>query len=280
MLNYSDRVSFTMFKILKKIQKEIPQETRDITSHKNNLLIPSCCEPSKKLKNSGDNFFVHIHLPKTGGTCFNKFLKSNFNELYEPYEGKFIHFMPIIDHEKILKFISIHSKIRAMSSHMLSVVLPWQASNKKIIAIAFIRNPIEQFFSFYFHMRHMPGYNGPETYLVLEKYIEYKLNNYLTSCGKFTGYLNTLTKCEENETNFKYVELLVKNKHLHLFNTDKMDLSCKLLNTYYPKDFMKIPFPLDKQNISQKDQIVTDQMKETIRRRISVYDWKLMELTS
>lgn len=223
--------------------------------------------------NDTNNFFVHIHIPKTGGTTFNTILEKNFKQSYEPFTGRFIHEYPFLNNRQIENYIAKHSGIKCVTSHMFRAILPYQTAKRNIVAIAFIREPVDKFFSFYFHMRHRYGVECIEKKYKLDEYIDKRIE--AVNEEKFQGYLNQFTGID-NQESFEYVQKLVESQNLHLFSTYKMSEALKFLQKKYPDDFKDIFY--EKENISVKDQDVTQQMKEKVKNHISDFDWKLLEL--
>ena len=221
-----------------------------------------------------ENFYVHIHLPKTGGSTFNSSLEKNFGECFEAFQGRFIHFYPILSTEKMLGFIKKHPGIKAVASHNFNAKLPYRNNYKNVISIAFIRNPVDKFFSFYFHMRHRHGVSCIQKEMLLGDYINYHYGN--LNKGKLSGYLNQLVG-SENQYSFEYLKSLVERGNLILFNTDYMENAMTCLHTKFPKDFYDLN--ILRENISLKDQNVCDEHRSKVQAMISDYDWKLLELT-
>jgi len=234
--------------------------------------VPRGCEPGT-IHSQGNVFFVHIHLPKTGGTTFNTILEKNFGERYEPHIGRLVHEMPYFNHRQIEHYMEKHPGMRCISSHMFRAVLPYQSANRRIIAISIIRNPVDRFLSFYFHMRHRFGVDCAEKKYNLPEYIEVKKNRIKGSY--MNGYLQKFC-AEESEDAFRYIEQLVANENLFLFSTYQMNEATQLLQGKFPEVFMDISFA--QENISLKDQTVTDEMREQVKKMISPFDWRLLDL--
>lgn len=262
------------FNILNRFEVEI-KRSRDTRSNSNYraFRVPEICNSNKIYSEDNTNcFFVHIHLPKTGGTTFNTILKRNFQDSYEPFEGRFIHLYPKLTSAQIISFIEKHPGIDAVSSHSFQAVLPYQNASKKIVAVAFVRNPVDKFFSFYFHMRHRHGVKCIEKELNLKEYVAHKRKQ---TQNKLPGYLQMLTGFE-GEGALNYISDLVSNKHLYLFDTYQMKNAVEFLKSTFPSYFSSSYY--EKENISKKDQEITESMREEVREITSEFDWKIMNL--
>ena len=263
------------FRLLNKYEINLSrvQEDLNFCGVKNGkLIIPEKCAP-KKREHKGNNFYIHVHLPKTGGTTFNSVLEDNFDIKYEPFIGRLIHELPYITNEQIERYVVKHPGMKCLTSHMFRAILPYQSTNRNIIAIAVIRNPVDRFFSYYFHMRHRFGVDCEEKEMKIEEYIKFRINQ--VGGKPFKGYLNHFCGIE-NEEAFNYIKALIENKHLYIFSTYQMQEGFDYLKSEFPNDFTKTFFK--QENISEKDQEVTDSMKQEIHKHVSPFDWKLLEL--
>lgn len=247
------------------------KKTEGMEGKYGSLGISDGCAPGAPQQADAGRFFVHIHLPKTGGSTFNTILEDNFKESYEPFAGRFVHLYPMLNEDQITHFVKKHSGIKAASSHLFRAILPYQSAERAVIGIAFIREPVDKFFSYYFHMRHRHGVDCKEKELELHAYIDHR-----TKAG-YKGYLHQLVGVE-NELAFEYVQELVEHGNLFLFNTYDMPGAISELHRHFPEDFADKPF--EKENISVKDQEVTEEMKERVRNWISEYDFRLIEIAN
>jgi len=234
--------------------------------------IPEIAKPGYK---EGKNpFFIHIHIPKTGGTTFNKLLEKNFNNSFEQFAGRFIYLFPKFSIDQIINFIELHSVINCVASHNFTAILPYQFGKRKIVGVAFLRDPIDTFLSLYFHLRHRGG-NFIESQKNLDDYIELKTKN-IRSIDK-KGFLKVMTGYENKEA-FKYIKLLVENRNLFLFDTNRMQNSYDILCDIFPDYFARNK--VTKENISKKDQNVTEIQRNKIKGTVSDFDWKLLDLAN
>ena len=222
-------------------------------------------------------FFVHIHIPKTGGTTFTTVLEKNFNELYDPFEGRWSIFSQKLGAKEIKKYITKFPSVMATSSHMFNLDLPFDMKERKIVALSWVRDPIDMFFSFYFHMRHSPyGETHMASILLLDDYIQKTIDDLKEKNRRYlTGILWFLMRKESQESLTKVKEH-ISNKNLILLKTYSMNESLSLLQKLYPDYFKDISY--SQSNISTKDQLVTPEQKEQVHKIISPYDWELLKL--
>jgi hypothetical protein len=102
-------------------------------------------------------FFAYVHVLKTAGTSFIKALGRNFPRdqfIYEPW------YLQIeedrLDARRFDLLLKLHPTLRAYCSHKISLNLPFDVSDRNIVAIAHVRDPIERFVSSYFFERAEP----------------------------------------------------------------------------------------------------------------------------
>ncbi|MCO6499926.1 MAG: sulfotransferase family 2 domain-containing protein [Vicingus serpentipes] len=217
-------------------------------------------------------FFVHIHLPKTGGTTFNTILRKNFNENFEEFSGRFIFLFDKFKEEQVLRFMNLQTSIDCVTSHNFNAFLPYDNEIRPIVAIAFLRDPVDLFFSLYFHLRHRGG-NFPAARMDLKEYIDYRIKN------KFfkEGFLYNLTE-EQTDKSFEFVKRLVETNRLLLFDTYRMEDAMGILKINFPKKFNELGVTI--KNISIKDQTITEEDKSKVAKHIVKYDYKLLDLAN
>lgn len=216
--------------------------------------------------------FMHIHIPKTGGTTFNTVLEKNFGELLARYEGYWIHVYPKINVQQVIRFLELYPGIKAATSHMFSVILPYHQMSHRIVSIAYMRDPVSRLFSFYFHLRYLPGADHPAKKYPLDDYIEQIRKGII---ARPASALQQLTAAD-NIHGFNYVSQLVENGHLYLLPTENMDHGLSLLQRDFPSSFRDITYK--RENISKRDQEVTKDHRERARELFSDFEWKLNDL--
>lgn len=215
-------------------------------------------------------------MPKTGGTSFTRILERNFGGRYEPFEGLWASVMPKITLGQMETFVHHFPGISAVSSHQFSVFLPYESASRRVVAIAFVRNPVERFFSFYFHMRHKYGVKHISKELSLEEYIDFMAKKEKCPPGSMLSFL-TGSRID-NAYDYEMVESLVKRKLLYLLPTDRMQESIELLKSDFPDDFKRVE--LVTENVSKKDFPITDVLREEVRAMVSPFCFRLMELAN
>lgn len=238
------------------------------------FIVPEISLPFQREKPLEETLFVHIHIPKTGGSTFNSIISNNFGSSHEPIVGRYLDFAEKFGNQMIINYIQRHTTIKCLSSHNFTAILPYKNEFKNIVGIAFIRNPIDTFFSYYFHLRFVGG-NFVENKMSLDEFINYKINFSLKSSIKFNGFLLRLAGIESEES-FNYIKGLVDKKNLYLFDTYDMGKALKVLKNDFPGYFENENYEIE--NVSKKDQQVTKEHKMAIKPFVSDYDWRLLDI--
>lgn len=218
-------------------------------------------------------FFVHIHIPKTGGTTFNSVLERNLKDRYDPFQGRWIAHFPKLTARQVKDYAETQPGIIASSSHKFSLDLPYSDCRRPIIPIALIRNPIDRFLSFYFHVRFRPWSKHIAKELFLDNFIDYVIKN---MSGDFVDSHLLYLLPNENEENYLKVADMVEREILHLIPTSHMQRGLCKLRSEFPLFFEDIRFNIE--NKSTRDQEVTDAHREKIGSICPPYCWRLLKL--
>ena len=93
------------------------------------------------------NVFFHVHVRKCGGSTFYSQILSRL------FESSFFRDRSLIDdrysRDQVSEILENCPWLRAYSSHKISLDLPYDSKLARPIAIAFVRDPIERFYSHY-----------------------------------------------------------------------------------------------------------------------------------
>lgn len=218
------------------------------------------------------HLFIHIHVPKTAGSSFNKILEKNFGKCFAKLTGKFIAQYPNFKKHQWNKFISRHPGVIAAASHKFNLDIPFGHDNKQIVAIAFLRDPVERFFSFYFHMRHRKGADCIQKKMSAPEYLDFKTNN-----GE--GYLPGQVGWLIGEKKYSLTELkqLVREGKLILGRTERFQETLDHLNNLYPDLFQYTDSV--KSNVSTRDQTIEKELKQKAYKLVEPIEKQLLKLT-
>jgi len=224
--------------------------------------------------------FIHIHTPKCGGTSFQYILHKNFTMPRSFYwdDALIVHKHTA---ENIERTIKVCPWLQAISSHHVSIDLPFQLEQPEIIAIAFVRDPVERFISAYYMHR-----NAPPT--SRQPFPNAKSLN-LTDFAKWglidgntphfiQGQISHLTRMEGSAGLFRVHEL-IGNQQLLLFPLSRFDEACLVLEKKYPQFFKDCSYR--KQNVSRiANPATSEETIGMIRDSLAPYDDELVKLAN
>ena len=226
--------------------------------------------------------FVHVHVPKNAGTSFDKVLHRNFRgafardyNLVETLDTRYT----AADFGRVL---DLHPFLRAYASHRISADLPYDRPDAHLVALAFVRDPVDRFLSHYFFARTSPSAYSPLAQRVtLPEYIR------LAEKGEIHGPAETVhTTYATSQTAFLAGERgpagvaklapLVAADRLLLLPTERFDDACLLLEALFPEDFTDCSYP-GRMNVSRQDQDVTPDDRDAIRDLVAD-DYEVLQL--
>jgi hypothetical protein len=190
-------------------------------------------EPEENLQPSGllhvpDYFLFFAHIPKTGGTSFRRLLEQNYGPHFYA-SNEIIHRKWRQD--EVLDMLKTYRSFYAFASHDFTLDLPFMFEGKMVHVVAFVRNPIECFLSRYYYARSsLSSSTGLEKTLDIADYIEEKKRQGDPFVNSLWHLSNECDKEKGLEKVHKWLEL----GQLHLYPSEKLSESCKLLKRRFP----------------------------------------------
>ncbi len=212
--------------------------------------------------------FVHLHIPKCGGSTVVNLLSRNFgsglgntNSILNDYQYDAAQIARIIDH---------YPHLKCLTGHKLSLDLPFCRKDLDIQAFTWVRHPVDRFVSHYFFHRNHTTLVPEAKKMDLLDYTEWAL--------KYENqkmYINGQTRFLSGGS-LETVRTMVKEKNLLLFPLTKLQESFYTLSYKFPKTFMDLT--IKNQNVSKKDQALPDNFLELILPYVEE-DMSLLELS-
>ncbi|NOX62625.1 MAG: sulfotransferase family protein [Chloroflexi bacterium] len=103
--------------------------------------------------------FIHVHIPKNGGTTFNRVLDRvygrAFVKVYSHVPGEFF------SSDKIADLVLSHPHMRCLASHSIRAPLP-ALEGVRFQPVTFLRDPVRRLVSLYYHERKITTRAGRE----------------------------------------------------------------------------------------------------------------------
>ena len=212
--------------------------------------------------------FVHLHIPKCGGSSVTDVLSRNFgqdlvttNSILNDYQYDAAQVARIIDH---------HPRLKCLTGHKLSLDLPFDRSDLDIQAVTWVRDPVERFVSHYFYHRNHTDLVPETKFMDFNEYVEWALKH-----ENQKMYIDGQTKFLSGGS-LESIRLMATEGKLLLFPLSKLQQSLYSLGHRFPDAFMDVT--IGNKNVSRKDMI----LPENSRRLVLPYvgeDMHLLELS-
>ena len=101
--------------------------------------------------------WLHVHVPKAGGSTLRQLMNRNFGEGY--YNSKSLLETKQYTCADVSEIIRCHPWVKCFSDHKLSLDLPFDSEHARVMALSYVRDPVERFVSRYFFHRHFEEVN-------------------------------------------------------------------------------------------------------------------------
>ncbi|MEX0330165.1 MAG: sulfotransferase family 2 domain-containing protein [Puniceicoccaceae bacterium] len=208
-------------------------------------------------KSSDKMKFINIHIPKCAGTTFTSILRANFKESF--LDGRSVLSDRTFKYSasQVSEILSQFPNCQCLSDHKLSLRLPWDSQNLKVIA--FVRNPVERFLSHYYYCRKQSEtcFDLEAKQLDLEQYTEEVLFRNPKQDLKNGQCYHLFGR--EGEFDFGFLKRLIEQNLLMLIPLERFKDACILLEKQYPEYFKDCSFV--KMNTTRRNLRHTDNQK-------------------
>jgi hypothetical protein len=198
--------------------------------------------------------FIHLHIPKCGGSTISDFLSRNFgsalgntNSILNDYQYSSAQVSSILDHFPNLK---------CLTGHKLSIDLPYGRNDLDITAFTWIRDPVDRFVSHYFYHRNHTTLVPEAKEMSLEEYIGWALEG-----GHQKMYIDGQCRFLA-DGDFDAIRENAENGRLLLFPLGKLEESLYTIANKFPEHFSD--WRLRTRNVSKKDQEIPDDIRERV----------------
>jgi hypothetical protein len=240
---------------------------------------------------SRSEIFIFVHIPKSGGSTFAAILKKNFGKAFIYDDFALPSKKLRLDSQDILDLLRLRPTLRAYGSHQVSLDIPWDEFDANVIAICFIRNPIDRFVSHYYFSKNGTSHftrNGTSRFSPMAEVMSLAEYADVFFSGKLlvpaptvhtdfianqSGFL--LPSAEKGEA-FNIIEARVKSKNLYFFPLERFQEACVFLEHKFPDYFKDCSFVRDEATRESRPQISPD-LKDRIADELSE-DFKLYQL--
>ena len=188
--------------------------------------------------------FVHLHIPKCGGSAVIDVLRRNFRSGLGNTNGILNDYQ--YDAEQVARIIRHYPDLRCLTGHKLSLDLPFDREGLDIQAFTFIRDPVDRFVSHYFYHRNHTNFVPEAKTMDLLGYADWALSQ-----GNQPMYVNGQTRFLSGGSLDKVREL-ARGRRLLLFPSADIQGSFNALARAFPESFVDVRTA--HKNVSKKDQ--------------------------
>jgi len=213
--------------------------------------------------------FIHLHIPKCGGSTIAEFLSRNFgsnlsstNSILNDYQ---------YDATQVARIIDQRPNLQCLTGHKLSLDLPFSRQGLDIQAFTWVRDPIDRFVSHYFYHRNHTTLIPQAKTMDLLEYAEWalKLQNQKL-------YINGQVRFLSGGS-MKTIRSMVEDRKLLLFPLSKLQESIYTLSDLFPETFSDVR--ITSTNVSKKDQALPTGFRELVLPYVEE-DLSLLELAN
>jgi hypothetical protein len=192
--------------------------------------------------------FVHIHVPKCGGTSFNEVLWRNFRLGFQMDYGRFSMLRPTAD--QLEWVLWRNPSIQAIAGHRFHTRLNYETPSHRIVAVTFVRDPVQHMASCYNFMRRM-GYPGVSR-LTMRRAVEWILGRGEVPDLKLPWVARGQVEHLDADRDLDRIEHVVGEGSLCVFPVERFDDACLLLGHRFPEHFRHTSFRV--KNVTPRDQ--------------------------
>lgn len=198
--------------------------------------------------------FVHLHIPKCGGSTVSDYLARNFgqhlgntNSILNDYQ---------YDADQVSRIIDQSADLKCLTGHKLSLDLPFQRSDLELHAFTWIRDPVDRFVSHYFYHRNHTTIVPEAKTMELPDYTLWALRD-----GHQEMYINGQTRFLSSG-GLDVIRQTVADGHLLLFPLTRLADAIYTLTQQFPQDFADLE--IESKNVSKKDQNLPENYRDLV----------------
>lgn len=223
------------------------------------------------MSNDKRTVWLHVHVPKAGGSTLRQLMNRNFGPGY--YNSTSLLETKQYTRFDVSEIVRCHPWVACMSDHKLSLDLPYNHDDANVLALAYVRDPVERFISRYFFHRHFEEVNCLAQRVNFRDFAQAELvdDQESRSINNQIRFLNGAA----SDTGMDIIEGAIATGQAFLFPIERFDESCILLEERFPESFSDLSYV--RANVSKKDADVSDEDRAFVREQLA-FDYPVFEL--
>ncbi|MGI9515930.1 MAG: sulfotransferase family 2 domain-containing protein [Pirellulaceae bacterium] len=194
--------------------------------------------------------WIHVHVPKAGGSTLRQLFNRNFGEGF--YNSNSLLETKQYTCEDVSEIVRCHPWLRCFSDHKLSLDLPYDHEDAQVMAICFVRDPVERFISRYFFHRNFEEVACIAQRMSFRDFAEEEL---------VKGYTHPQTNSQiyflnggQSFDDMTLINNALATGQAYLFPIERFDEACICLERLFPDSFKDLSYV--RTNVSKKDTVI------------------------
>lgn len=215
--------------------------------------------------------WLHVHVPKAGGSTLRQLMNRNFSPGY--YNSNSLLETKQYTQFDVSEIVRCHPWVTCFSDHKLSLDLPYDHEHANVLALCYVRDPVERFISRYFFHRHFEEVNCIAQRMSFRDFAVAELEN--EDVHPQTNSQIYFLNGGVSETDLTVIESAVSTGQAFLFPIERFDESCIVMEQRFPDHFKDLSYV--RANVSKKDAEISEEDREFVRKHL-IADYSLFDL--
>lgn len=215
--------------------------------------------------------WMHVHVPKAGGSTLRQLMNRNFGERYN--NSKSLLETKQYTRDDVGEIVRCHPHLSCLSDHKFSLDLPWDHQHAQLFALSYVRDPVERFISRYFFHRHFEEVSCVAQRMSFRDFAETELiaQDVHPQTNSQIYFLNGGRSFDD----LSVIHDALATERAFLFPIERFDESCICMERLFPTVFSDLSYV--RANVSKKDAEISEDERQMVGRYLK-QDYPVFEL--